>query len=51
MQPCFEHLGYHPEDCTESRRAAGETLAIPIYPELTAAQMQHVVDTIAAFYS
>jgi dTDP-4-amino-4,6-dideoxygalactose transaminase len=50
MQPCFADLGYRPEDLPEARRAAGETLAIPIYPELTADQRRHVVDTIAAFY-
>ncbi|PYM18117.1 MAG: transcriptional regulator [Candidatus Rokuibacteriota bacterium] len=50
MQACFSSLGYRPEDCPEARRAAGEAVAIPIYPELTAAQRQYVVDTIAAFY-
>jgi dTDP-4-amino-4,6-dideoxygalactose transaminase len=32
-------------------RAAQETLAIPIYPELTADQQRHVVQTIAEFYA
>jgi dTDP-4-amino-4,6-dideoxygalactose transaminase len=50
MQKCFEHLGYRPEDCPESYRAASETLAVPIYPELTHEQIQQVVDTIVAFY-
>lgn len=50
MQSCFEHLGYRPEDCPESYRAAGETLAIPVYPELTDEQKQHVVESIIAFY-
>jgi dTDP-4-amino-4,6-dideoxygalactose transaminase len=50
MQPCFSHLGYGPEDCPESRCAASQTLAIPIYPELTAQQQEHVVDSVAAFY-
>jgi dTDP-4-amino-4,6-dideoxygalactose transaminase len=50
MQQCFAYLGYRPEDCPESARAAGETLALPIYPELSEAQLQHVVDSIAAFY-
>ena len=50
MQPCFSDLGYRPDDCPESRRATAEALAIPIYPELTATQRQHVVDTLTAFY-
>jgi dTDP-4-amino-4,6-dideoxygalactose transaminase len=51
MQQCFHYLGYRPEDCPASSRAASEVLAIPIYPELTTAQMQYVVQTIAAFYA
>jgi dTDP-4-amino-4,6-dideoxygalactose transaminase len=47
---CFSYLGYRPEDCPEACRAAAETLAIPIYPELSAIQRRHVVKTIAAFY-
>jgi dTDP-4-amino-4,6-dideoxygalactose transaminase len=50
MQKCFAYLGHKPEDCPESARAASETLALPIYPELAEAQLQHVVDTIAGFY-
>jgi dTDP-4-amino-4,6-dideoxygalactose transaminase len=50
MQECFAYLGYRPDDFPESLRAAGEVLAIPIYPELTEAQQQYVVDTIANFY-
>jgi dTDP-4-amino-4,6-dideoxygalactose transaminase len=50
MQECFSYLGYRSEDCPEARRAAAETLAIPIYPELSARQRRHVVKTIAAFY-
>ncbi len=50
MQKCFEHLGYQPEDCPESAQAAQETLAIPIYPELTREQQDCVVSTIKDFY-
>lgn len=50
LQECFAYLGYRPEDCPESARAAQETLAIPIYPELSEAQKRHVVETITTFY-
>ena len=48
MQQCFAYLGHSPEDFPESLRATQETLALPIYPELSESQLQYVVDTIAA---
>jgi dTDP-4-amino-4,6-dideoxygalactose transaminase len=50
-QKCFEYLGYREGDFPESERAARETLALPIYPELDATQLQHVVLSIGEFYS
>ena len=51
LQKCFAYLGYKEGDCPESERAARETIALPIYPELRQEQLQYVVDTIARFYS
>jgi dTDP-4-amino-4,6-dideoxygalactose transaminase len=50
LQPCFAYLGYKKGSCPESERAAGEVLSLPIYPELTKAQLDEVVDNVRAFY-
>jgi dTDP-4-amino-4,6-dideoxygalactose transaminase len=49
MQQCFAYLGHKPEDFPESLRASRESLALPIYPELTEEQLAYVVDSIAQF--
>jgi dTDP-4-amino-4,6-dideoxygalactose transaminase len=51
QQKCFEYLGYKTGDFPESERAAAETVALPIYPELTNDQLAHVVTSIAEFYT
>ena len=51
LQACFAYLDYRPGDFPHSERAAEETLALPIYPELEEAQLAHVVATILDFYS
>ncbi len=50
MQKCFKGLGHKKGDFPESERAARETLALPIYPQLTEAEQRYVVDCIARFY-
>jgi dTDP-4-amino-4,6-dideoxygalactose transaminase len=49
MQECFEYLGYREGEFTESERAARETLALPIYPEMKVEQQEYVVQKIGEF--
>jgi len=50
-QECFSYLGYAPGTFPESERAAAETLAIPIYPELTDNQLGTVVARVAEYFT
>jgi dTDP-4-amino-4,6-dideoxygalactose transaminase len=50
LQQCFAYLKHAAGDFPESERAAGETLALPIYPELAQSQLEAVVAAIAEFH-
>jgi len=49
LQQCFATLGYTPGTMPESEGAANETLALPIYPELTEEQIRYVASTVQEF--
>ena len=51
LQECFAELGYQAGDFLSSERAAAQTLALPIYPELTEAMQVAVVNAISDFYA
>jgi dTDP-4-amino-4,6-dideoxygalactose transaminase len=47
--PAFADLGHKAGDFPESERAAAESLALPIYPELTDAMLGAVARTVSGF--
>lgn len=50
LQECFSYLGYRKGDFPESENAAEQTLAIPVYPDLTRRQLDYIVTSIREFF-
>ncbi len=50
LQECFAPLGYGPGSMPESERAAGEVLALPVFPELESKEIEYVAECILEFY-
>jgi dTDP-4-amino-4,6-dideoxygalactose transaminase len=51
LQPCFEYLGHREGEFPESEKAAREVLSIPVFPELTEAELETVVRAIEEYYA
>jgi dTDP-4-amino-4,6-dideoxygalactose transaminase len=51
LQDCFGYLGYKRGQLPVAELASEEAVAIPIYPELQAAAIDYVVDSIGSFYA
>jgi dTDP-4-amino-4,6-dideoxygalactose transaminase len=49
MQKCFAALGYEKGSLPVTEQACREVLSLPVYPELTAAEQNVVIETIAEF--
>ena len=49
LQPCYAALGYKPGSMPQTERVCANCLSLPIFPELTDAQVDHVIATINAF--
>jgi dTDP-4-amino-4,6-dideoxygalactose transaminase len=51
LQPCFADLGYQAGSLPVSEAASAQVISLPVYPELTEAQQQAVIDAVLEFYS
>ena len=48
LQRAYAHLGQGAGSCPVAERAAGEMISLPMYPDLAIAQVDRVVDALAA---
>jgi len=51
LQPCFAHLGYRPGSLPVSESAMAEVISLPVYPELSGAQLDAVAGAVRDFYN
>jgi dTDP-4-amino-4,6-dideoxygalactose transaminase len=49
LQKCFASLGYSEKSLRVTEAACREVLSLPVYPELTVAEQDAVIDAVASF--
>ncbi len=49
QQKCYAHLGYATGSLPVAEKAAANCVSLPIFPELTDEQVEHVISTVNAF--
>jgi len=50
LQGCYSSLGYKEGDFPQAEKVSQRVLSLPIFPELTEAQLKEVVQTLEAFH-
>jgi dTDP-4-amino-4,6-dideoxygalactose transaminase len=50
FQPAFSYLSHKEGDFPESEKASHEVLSLPIYPELTDQEIEHVIQSVQEFF-
>ena len=51
LQECLAYLGYKEDDMPETEKAANETLALPVFPEITEEEQDYVIESVKGFFS
>ena len=51
LQECMADLGYKEGDMPETEKAAKETLALPVFPEITEEEQDYVIESVKDFFS
>ncbi|MDB6127752.1 MAG: Glutamine--scyllo-inositol transaminase, partial [Verrucomicrobia bacterium] len=49
LQKCYAYLGYRAGSFPVSEKSAATCVSLPIFPELTDAQVDHVIASINSF--
>ncbi len=50
LQPAMSYLGYKSGDLTETEKACGEVLSLPIYPELSVENRDMIIESMCGFF-